>query len=100
MNAVVMDDVIIGESSIIAATAFVASKFECPPRSLVIGVPAKVKRALSDKEIEWKTRGTLEYQQLAERCNASLLRTEALTEVEADRGRMVVDEFEFKPGSK
>jgi phenylacetic acid degradation protein len=97
MNAVVMDDVIIGESSIIAATAFVASKFECPPRSLVMGVPAKVKRGLSDKEIEWKTRGTLEYQQLAERCNASLVRTEALTEVEDDRGRMDSGRYEFKP---
>ena len=52
MNAVVMDDAVIGESSIVAATAFVASGFECPPRSLVIGVPAKVKRELSDKEVE------------------------------------------------
>ncbi len=97
MKAVVMDDAIIGESSIVGATAFVASKFESPPRSLVIGVPAKVKRELSEQEIEWKTRGTREYQQLVGRCHASLLRTEALTEQEADRGRVEVGEYEFKP---
>ncbi len=97
MKSVVMDDADIGESSIVGAAAFVASKFECPPRSLVIGVPAKIKRELSDIEIEWKTRGTREYQQLVGRCHASLVRTEALSEVEPDRGRMVVDDFEFKP---
>jgi phenylacetic acid degradation protein len=97
MNAVVMDDVLIGESSIIAASAFVSAKFECPPRSLVMGAPAKIKRELSDKEVEWKTTGTQEYQQLAKRCIASLVRTEALTEVEKDRSRMKVGEYEFKP---
>jgi phenylacetic acid degradation protein len=100
MNAVVMDDAVIGESSIVAAVAFVPANFECPPRSLVMGVPAKIKRALSDKEVEWKTRGTREYQQLAERCRATLVRTEALTEVEADRRRMDAGAYEFKPQRK
>lgn len=97
MNAVVMDDAVIGESSIVGAVAFVPADFQCPPRSLVIGVPAKIKRLLSDQEIEWKTRGTLEYQQLAARCHASLLRTEPLTEVEVDRRRMDAGEYDFKP---
>ncbi len=97
MNAVVMDDVVIGESSIIGATAFVGAKFECPPRSLVVGAPAKVKRQLSDKEVEWKSQGTLEYQELAQRCRATLVKTEALTEVEADRGSMEVGKYGFKP---
>ena len=97
MKAVVMDDAVIGESSIVGATAFVAAKFECPPRSLVIGVPAKVKRELSDKEVEWKTRGTREYQQLAVRYHASLIRAEALTEPEVGRGRMELGHYEFKP---
>ena len=97
MKAVVMDDAVIGESSIVAATAFVAAGFECPPRSLVMGTPAKIKRELSDKEIAWKTRGTHEYQQLAGRCKASLIRTEALIEVEDDRRRMAFDYYEFKP---
>ena len=97
MKAVVMDDAVIGESSIVGATAFVASGFECSPRSLVIGVPAKVKRELSDKEIEWKAKGTREYQQLAVRCHSSLVRTEALTEPEVGRGRMDLGHYEFKP---
>ncbi|MGB5486871.1 MAG: phenylacetic acid degradation protein PaaY [Lysobacterales bacterium] len=97
MNAVVMDDVVIGESSIIGATAFVGAKFECPPRSLVVGAPAKVKRQLSDKEVEWKSQGTLEYQELAQRCRATLVKTEALTEVEADRGSMEMGKYGFKP---
>ena len=97
MNAVVMDDATIGESSIVGAAAFVAASFECPPRSLVVGVPAKIKRQLSDQEIKWKTRGTIEYQQLAVRYLASLVKTEALTEPEANRPRMDISKYEFKP---
>lgn len=97
MNAVVMDDAVIGEASIVGAAAFVAADFECPPRSLVIGVPATIKRTLTDKEIEWKTRGTIEYQQLARRCRATLTRTVALAEVEAERKRMDAADYDFKP---
>ena len=97
MNAVVMDDVVIGDSSIVGATAFVSANFVCAPRSLVVGVPAKVKRELSDKEVEWKSQGTLEYQELARRCLATLSETEALTEVEAERGRMDAGKYDFKP---
>ena len=97
MNTVVMDDATIGESSIVGAASFVAADFECPPRSLVVGVPAKIKRQLSDQEIEWKTRGTIEYQQLAARCRASLVKTDALTEPESNRRRMEMGDYDFKP---
>ena len=97
MNAVVMDEAVIGDFSIVAAMAFVTAGFTCPPRSLVVGVPAKIKRELSDKEIEWKSHGTGEYKQLAVRCLASLVKTEALTKPEANRRRIELDEFEFKP---
>lgn len=97
MNAVVMDDANIGESSIIGAVAFVSAGFECPPRSLVVGVPAKVKRQLTDLEVEWKARGTVEYQQLAQRCQATLKKTEALTEAEPDRRRVNMRDYSFKP---
>ena len=97
MNAVVMDDAVIGSFSIVGAMAFVGSGFTCPARSLLVGAPAKIKRELSDREIEWKSRGTREYQQLAVRCLASLVKTEALTEPEANRRRIEIDEFEFKP---
>ncbi len=97
MKSVVMDDVFIAESSIVGACSFVPAKFECPPRSLVIGTPARVKRELSDQEIGWKSQGTIEYQELVERCQSSLLRTTPLTEVEDDRRRMEVGAYEFKP---
>jgi phenylacetic acid degradation protein len=97
MKSVVMDDAVIAESSIVGACSFVPANFKCPPRSLVLGTPARFKRELSDQEIEWKSRGTVEYQELVERCHASLLKTDALTEVETDRRRMEVGAHEFKP---
>ena len=97
MNAVVMDDVNIGDSSIVGAVAFVTAGFECPSRSLVVGVPAKIKRQLTDREVEWKARGTVEYQQLAQRCRATLIKTEALTEAEPDRRRINIRDYSFKP---
>jgi phenylacetic acid degradation protein len=97
MKSVVMDGAVIAESSVVGACSFVPAKFECPPRSLVIGTPARVKRELSEQEIEWKSQGTIEYQELVERCKSSLIKTNALTEVEDDRPRMKVGAYELKP---
>lgn len=90
MNAVVMDNAVIGESSFVAASSFVKAGMEVPPRSLAAGVPAKVIRALSDEEIAWKTKGTGIYQNLTLRCLATMVETDALTAVEADRQRIVM----------
>lgn len=68
MNAVVMDGAVIGACSIVGATAFVKAGFDCPPRSLVVGSPAQVKRSLSDAEVHWKQGGTGEYHALTRRC--------------------------------
>ncbi len=97
MKSVVMDDAIIAESSVVAACSFVPAKFECPPRSLVMGTPAKVKRELSEQEINWKSQGTVEYQELVVRCKSSLVKTDALNEVEDDRPRIDAGTHEFKP---
>ncbi|HEY0547559.1 MAG TPA: gamma carbonic anhydrase family protein [Pyrinomonadaceae bacterium] len=51
MGSIVMDDVRIGAQSIVAAGALVSPGTQVPPRSLVIGAPAKVKRALTDEEV-------------------------------------------------
>ncbi len=58
MNAVVMDLAVVGESAIIAASAFVPARSEVPPKSLAVGVPAKVLRTLSDEELTWKREAT------------------------------------------
>ncbi|HEV2765490.1 MAG TPA: gamma carbonic anhydrase family protein [Pyrinomonadaceae bacterium] len=50
MGSVVMDGARIGERSIVAAGALVSPGTIVPPRSLVMGVPAKVKRPLTDEE--------------------------------------------------
>jgi carbonic anhydrase/acetyltransferase-like protein (isoleucine patch superfamily) len=51
MGAIVMDDVKVGAQSIIAAGALVAPGTRIPPRSLVIGAPARIKRALTREEV-------------------------------------------------
>jgi len=85
MNAVIMDGATIGAESIVAACAFVKAKFECPTRSMVVGSPAKILREVSDKEINWKTKGTEEYQHLALRSLQTLAKVEPLTAIEENR---------------
>ena len=50
MGAIVMNNAVIGEDSIIAAGAVVTEGKEIPPRSLVMGVPGKVVREVSDEQ--------------------------------------------------
>ena len=92
MNAVIMDNAVVGEECIVAACAFVKAGMEIPPRKLVAGMPAKVVRDLSEQEVAWKGDGTRTYQELTERCLATLKPCEPLTEMEPGRKR-----FEF-PG--
>lgn len=87
MNAVVMDMAVVGESAIIAASAFVPAKSEIPPRSLAVGVPARVVRTLSDEEMGWKLQATATYQQLARESRISMVPCTPLAEPEPDRRR-------------
>ncbi|BBB29702.1 phenylacetic acid degradation protein PaaY [Neptunomonas japonica] len=91
MNAVVMDGAVVGESAIVAAMGFVKAKFEVPDRTLVAGSPVKIIRELSDKEIQWKSQGTAQYQDLAVRSLSTMREVEALTSVEPDRKRLEID---------
>jgi len=86
MNAVIMDGAVIGEGGFVAAMSFVKAGFEVPPRTLVAGIPVKIVRELSDKELGWKAKGTREYQELAQRCRATLRECEPLQKMESDRG--------------
>lgn len=94
MNAVIMDGAEIGESSIVAALAFVKAKEKIPPRSLVMGLPAKVIRELTDEEIAWKTAGTATYRELAQRSLKTMRPVDPLREVEPNRGRVPSSDFE------
>jgi carbonic anhydrase/acetyltransferase-like protein (isoleucine patch superfamily) len=50
IGAIVLNGVVVGEESIVAAGALVPEGMQVPPRSLVMGVPAKVKRPVTDEE--------------------------------------------------
>lgn len=93
MNSVIMDGARINDNSVVAACAFVKAAFECPPRSLVAGTPAKIVREVSDNELKWKSRGTAAYHALVTRSLNSLQPAEALTAVEPDRRRIQADDI-------
>ena len=52
IGAIVLDRADIGSDSIIGAGALVTTGIEIPPRSLVLGSPARVMRALTDEEVD------------------------------------------------
>jgi carbonic anhydrase/acetyltransferase-like protein (isoleucine patch superfamily) len=51
MGATVLDDAQIGEGSIIGAHALIPKGVVIPPRSLVMGMPGKVVRAVTEEEL-------------------------------------------------
>jgi len=61
MGAMVLNQAVIGEGSLVAAGAVVREGFEVPPRSLVAGVPAVVKRQLTDAEADRARRTAANY---------------------------------------
>ena len=52
IGAIVLDGVRVGRNSLVAAGSLLTPNTIIPPRSLVMGSPARVKRALSDAEVE------------------------------------------------
>lgn len=52
MNATILDGAVIGKESIVGAGALVTKNKKFPPRSLIIGSPAKVVRELSEEEVK------------------------------------------------
>lgn len=85
MNAVVMDKAVVGEESIVAAMSFVKAGMIIPPRSMVMGAPARIMRELTDEDVKWKSFGTRQYHELTVRSRATMREVEALTEVEPNR---------------
>jgi len=52
IGSIVLDDARIGAQSLIAAGSLISPGTVIPPRSLVMGVPGRVKRQLTDEEVE------------------------------------------------
>lgn len=53
MGAIIMDGAVIGEDSVVGAGALVTEGTIVPPKSVILGSPAKVKRPVTDKELAW-----------------------------------------------
>jgi carbonic anhydrase/acetyltransferase-like protein (isoleucine patch superfamily) len=51
MRATLLNSVVVGEYSIVGAGALITEGTEIPPRSLVLGLPAKVQRLLTGEEV-------------------------------------------------
>ncbi len=77
MNAVVMDNVVLGNECIVGALTFIKEGEKFKRRSLIVGNPAKVVKLVSNEMIAWKTKGTKLYQELPAACKATLVVEEA-----------------------
>lgn len=66
MQATILDDAVIGEGSLVGAGALVTGGTKIPPRSLVLGAPAKVIRTLSDEAVASHRAQAAKYARLKE----------------------------------
>ncbi|WP_396147186.1 transferase hexapeptide repeat family protein [Flavobacterium sp.] len=101
MNAVIMDDVTVGDECIVGALSFVKAGTQIPNRKMVVGNPAEIIKEVSDEMIDWKTKGTALYQQLPKECYDTLKAVEPLREIPKDRSTQeafykTLEEFKSK----
>ncbi|WP_408897160.1 gamma carbonic anhydrase family protein [Nocardioides sp. R1-1] len=97
MGAVVMDGALIGTESLVGAGSVVRAGFVAPPRSLVLGSPARVVRELDADQLAWKSNGPEVYQQLARRSLATLREVTPLAAEEEGRSRVSTDASVSRP---
>jgi phenylacetic acid degradation protein len=78
INAVIMDNVVLGAESIVGALSFLKADTVFEPRSLIVGNPAKVISQVTNQMLAWKTEGTKLYQALPQQLHATLQPCQAL----------------------
>ncbi len=61
MSATILDGAVIGKESIVGASSLVTKKKVFPPRSLIMGSPAKRVRELTDSEVAELYAGAARY---------------------------------------
>ncbi len=91
MNAVVMDGVAVSDDALVAALAFVPAATRIPPGAIAAGVPAKVKRDLTDREKRWKADGNEEYRALVRRCRTGMELVSALESNPSPGPRLAIE---------
>jgi phenylacetic acid degradation protein len=85
MNAVIMDNVQLGDECIVGALSFIKADEVFKNRSLIVGNPAKKIKDVGDEMIAWKTEGTKLYQQLPANLYATLKECKPLTAIPANK---------------
>ncbi len=53
MGAIVMDGAVVGEDCVVGAGALITERMRVPPKSVILGAPARVKRPVTDEELAW-----------------------------------------------
>jgi carbonic anhydrase/acetyltransferase-like protein (isoleucine patch superfamily) len=96
MNAVIMDEVELGDECVVGALSFIKQGEKFASRSLITGNPAKMIKEVSDEMIAWKTEGTKLYQQLPAHCFDTLKICEPLREQTEQTGRFTIPYKPFK----
>lgn len=85
MNAVIMDNVNLGDESIVGALSFIKADAVFERRSLIVGNPAIKIKEVSDEMMKWKTEGTALYQRLPSQMYASWAACAPLREIPSER---------------
>ena len=65
MNAVLLHHCVIGEEALVAAGSVVPEGLEVPPRTLVAGTPARIRKELSGESAGWIARSAGHYVELS-----------------------------------
>jgi phenylacetic acid degradation protein len=97
MNAVLMDNVELGDECIVGALTFIKQDKKIPARSLVAGNPGKIIKQVSDEMIAWKTEGTKLYQALPKEMFKSWRECEPRQETTVD---LPIQDKTYKPFQK
>lgn len=75
-NSIILRGVSVGEDCLIAAGSILTVNMKVPPRSVVMGAPAKVVRGVEPKDIEWINRAVTAYMGVLEQYRNELKRWE------------------------
>lgn len=98
INSVVLDAAVLGRECLVGALSLVPHGMEVTERSLLIGTPARIVRALSAEEVTWRNDVDGDYQYLTREALSSLRETEPHAEPEPDRNRISLTGSPVRPG--
>ncbi|NLK42934.1 MAG: gamma carbonic anhydrase family protein [Tissierellia bacterium] len=64
MGAIILNGAVIGDNSIIAAGALITENANIPPNSVVMGSPGKIRREVTEKDVETTKENAIRYEKL------------------------------------